>query len=68
MIKETYERKKKQLQITLVFDENDYFENEELSIKVYYEDKDCDLVIKTVGTEIDWKEDMNLTVKKIKKT
>lgn len=42
MIKETYERKKKQLQITLVFDENDYFENEELSIKVYYEDKDCD--------------------------
>lgn len=66
-IEETFEKKKKQLRITLIFAENDFFTNTELSVKIYYVDSEGDSVKKTEGTAIEWKEGMDLTVKKFKK-
>lgn len=60
-IEETFEKKKKQLRITLNFAENEFFENTELSVKIYYVDTEGDSVKKTEGTQIEWKEGMNLT-------
>lgn len=59
--------KKKQLSATLHFAENEYFSNESLSLTLYYKDDDRDEVVRTVGTEILWKDGKDLTKKKIKK-
>jgi len=50
-IEESLDKKKKQIKITLCFNDNDFFENKELTVKVYY-DKEGDLASHTEGTPI----------------
>lgn len=53
-------------EIIFTFSANDYFTNTELKVKfIMIDDEECE---KSEGTKIDWKENKNLTVKKVKKT
>lgn len=66
-VHETNDKNKKQLRITLHFNPNEFFENAALSVKIFYRDNEGDSVKRTEGTPIEWKEGMNLTLKKFKK-
>ena len=60
--------KQKNLTVTLFFRKNEFFTNIQLRTSVIYADPDGEEVKQTIGTDIDWKEGMNLTTKKTKKT
>jgi len=59
--------KKKKITSTLHFSENEWFSNTKLSIAICYKDEDGEDVLKTEGTEIEWKDGKDLTKKKTKK-
>jgi nucleosome assembly protein 1-like 1 len=56
----------KALTVKFHFNENEFFDNKELSLKVVYKG-DNDMVEKIEGTTIDWKEGKDPTKKKVKK-
>lgn len=58
--------KPKALELKIQFKENEYFENDELSLKLIYK-SDTEEIESTEGSSINWKEGKDLTKKKIKK-
>ena len=56
----------KTLTVKFTFNENEFFDNTELSLKVIYKD-DGDQVEKIEGSDIKWKEGKDVTKKKVKK-
>ena len=65
-IESSRESKPKTLTITFHFHTNDFFENDQLTLKIFYKN-DSDEVEKIQGTDIKWKEGKDVTKKKIKK-
>ena len=66
LIESSRTSKPKTLKISFHFNSNDYFDNETLDLTVNYKN-DSDEVEKVVATEINWKENKDVTKKKIKK-
>ena len=65
-IESSRETKPKSLTINFHFYPNDYFDNQELQLKITFK-TDSEEVEKIEGTEIHWKEGKDVTKKKIKK-
>lgn len=60
------EDKPKTLTVTFYFNDNEFFDNKDLKLKIFYVGDDDD-VDKIEGTEIQWKEGKDPTKKKMKK-
>lgn len=58
--------KPKALELKVQFTENEYFTNEELTLKLNYKG-DTEEVVNTEGSSVNWKDGKNITTKKIKK-
>jgi nucleosome assembly protein 1-like 1 len=63
---EKTDKPSKSLQVNFHFNENEYFSNNVISLKVVYK-PDSDEVLKTEGTVITWKDGKDVTKKKVKK-
>lgn len=53
--------------LTLKMDENDFITNNELTLTVFFKDKESEIPLRTEATTIEWKEGKDLSKKKIKK-
>jgi nucleosome assembly protein 1-like 1 len=60
------DEKPKSLSVKFYFNDNEFFENKDITLKVIYKG-DTDEVQKLEGTQINWKEGKDPTKKKIKK-
>jgi len=63
---EKTDKPNKALKVNFHFNENEYFTNDVISLKIQYKD-DSDEVLKTEGTVINWKDGKDVTKKKVKK-
>jgi len=63
---EKTDKPNKALKVNFYFNENEYFTNDVISLKIHYKD-DSDEVLKTEGTVINWKDGKDVTKKKVKK-
>eukprot|EP00826_Nyctotherus_ovalis_P030881 TRINITY_DN2465_c0_g1_i15.p1 TRINITY_DN2465_c0_g1~~TRINITY_DN2465_c0_g1_i15.p1 ORF type:complete len:165 (-),score=49.25 TRINITY_DN2465_c0_g1_i15:521-1015(-) len=53
--------------VTFMFDPNEWFTNTELSKEITLDEDDASMCKENVGTEINWNEGKNVTVKTVKK-